>query len=246
MKNKKCSKCGSTDKNIVRGGENPLCRACYYKSYVPPQKVCTICGEMVATYCNSKYGPICKKCYNPPKRKCYKCGVISQVAKNTKNGPICKNCYSSPKEVCSKCGNLRRVSVRAENNIICASCRHMERYNDRNYRYTCILRERVRCAFKSYSKNGKVKPSKKYKINYEAIIEYLGKCPGNREDYHIDHIIPLSAFDLDDPTQVKAAFAPENHQWLPKLDNLKKKDRVDKDVFEKYIKKNYTNVHDLG
>ena len=28
--------------------------------------------------------------------------------------------------------------------------------------------------------------------------------------------------DLNDPEQVKEAFKPENHQWLPAIENIKK------------------------
>jgi len=84
------------------------------------------------------------------------------------------------------------------------------------------LRHRLNQAFKRYSMNGKVKKSKDYGIDYKQIIDYLGPCPGKIEDYHIDHIKPLKLFDFNDLEQVKLAFAPENHQWLTKKENLKK------------------------
>lgn len=84
------------------------------------------------------------------------------------------------------------------------------------------LRERLRQALKQYSLLGKCKSSKKYGINYQSIIDHLGPCPGSKKDYHIDHIKPLCSFDLNDPDQIKIAFAPENHQWLTKEENLRK------------------------
>lgn len=50
----------------------------------------------------------------------------------------------------------------------------------------------------------------------------LGPRPGSGQEWHIDHIRPLASFDLDDSEQVRQAFAPENHQWLPAKDNLSK------------------------
>ena len=35
----------------------------------------------------------------------------------------------------------------------------------------------------------------------------------------------ISLFDFDDPEQVRLAFSSENHQWLKKVDNLKKGSR---------------------
>lgn len=84
------------------------------------------------------------------------------------------------------------------------------------------LRNRLQKVFKLYSKTGKCGSSKKYGIDYQAIIEHLGLCPGDRNEYHIDHIRPLCSFDFDDLEQIKQAFAPENHQWLTAEENLKK------------------------
>ncbi len=93
-------------------------------------------------------------------------------------------------------------------------------HSDPKFAVICRLRNRLRKAFMRYSTKGKVKPSREYGIDYEAIFEHLGPCPGN--GWEIDHIIPLSLFDFNDPEQVKKAFAPENHQWLPKIDNIRK------------------------
>ena len=65
-------------------------------------------------------------------------------------------------------------------------------------------------------------PSKKYGINYKAIIEHLKPFPENISEFHIDHIKPLCSFNLEDPEEIKIAFAPENHQWLTIQENLSK------------------------
>ena len=88
------------------------------------------------------------------------------------------------------------------------------------------IRKRLRTAFHLYSKNGKTRNSDKYGINYNAICEWLGPEPSNREEYHIDHIIPLCLFDFDNQEQIKLAFAPENHQWLTAEENLKKGSKI--------------------
>ena len=45
-------------------------------------------------------------------------------------------------------------------------------------------------------------------------------------EFHIDHIIPLSSFDLNDSEQIKIAFAPENYQWLTAKENLIKSNKL--------------------
>jgi len=104
-----------------------------------------------------------------------------------------------------------------------------EKYKtDENFRIKLLLRHRLNEAFKRFSKNGKVKSSKDYGIEWGKIIDHIGLCPGNRSEYHIDHIIPLSAFDFDNLKHIKIAFAPENHQWLKKEENLAKSNKYDK------------------
>lgn len=85
-------------------------------------------------------------------------------------------------------------------------------------RLRCILRR----ALDLYTTKGKVKPSKKYGIDYPKIMEYLKPFPKDLSQYHIDHIKPLSSFNLTNPDEIKKAFAPENHQWLTIQQNLRK------------------------
>ena len=88
------------------------------------------------------------------------------------------------------------------------------------------LRTYLNIAFKLYSTTGKIRSSKKYGIDFKAIIKHLGPEPNDGRIYHKDHIIPLCMFDHDDPAQVKKAWAAENFQWLTKEINLWKGDRL--------------------
>ena len=97
---------------------------------------------------------------------------------------------------------------------------------DENYNIRERLGRNLRLAFKHYSKTGKIKRSRQYGIDYDKIIKHLGPCPGKREDFHIDHIIPLSSFDFNDSEQILKAFAPENHQWLTAQENMEKGNRI--------------------
>lgn len=108
--------------------------------------------------------------------------------------------------------------------IIAKNCKYIieKHKTDEKFNIKMRLRHRLGEAFRRFAKNGKVGASKDYGIDWQKIIDYLGPCPGPREDYHIDHIIPLCSFNFDIKEEVERAFAPENHQWLKKEENLKK------------------------
>lgn len=94
-------------------------------------------------------------------------------------------------------------------------------YYREHYRQNVVrmrLRNRANRAIRVYGQ-GKRHSLAKYGIDIEAIAKHLGPCPGLARDWHIDHIIPLSSFDLSQPDQVMAAFAPSNHQWLTADEN---------------------------
>ena len=110
-----------------------------------------------------------------------------------------------------KTRNNKRLSERRKNNPL--------------FNLKCKLQTALWAALKTYSKTGKIMKSKDYGINYKAIIENLKPFPTNLSEYDIDHIIPLSWFDFNNPKEIKWAFAPENHQWLLKGKNRSKNNR---------------------
>lgn len=93
------------------------------------------------------------------------------------------------------------------------------RKTDSQYNALQRLRVRFSNAMIRYGE-GKEMTSNEYGIDYIAIIEHLGPCPGDRSEYHIDHIRPLCSFDLTSHDQVREAFSPKNHQWLTAKDNM--------------------------
>ncbi|HEA70640.1 hypothetical protein LCGC14_0791970 [marine sediment metagenome] len=102
----------------------------------------------------------------------------------------------------------------------------IRKQNDNNFKIACNLRTRLWFVLRKYSKTGKIYNSKKYGIDYNKIIEHLKPFPKNIKEYHIDHIIPLSRFNLNNPKHIKIAFSPKNHQWLTKEENLIKGNKL--------------------
>jgi len=93
--------------------------------------------------------------------------------------------------------------------------------NDVQFKILINLKNNLRSAIRKYDKTGKISKSKNSAIDYKSIIEHLKPFP-DISKFSIDHIIPLSAFDLTNINDVKIAFAPTNHQWLTISENASK------------------------
>ena len=105
---------------------------------------------------------------------------------------------------------------------------YIKRYMIKRYREDSQFNIRIRLgnllsrSMKRYTITGKIYKSKKYGIDYKKIIEHLKPFPQDMSKYQIDHIRPLRSFNLNDPIELRKAFAPENHQWLLESDNKSK------------------------
>jgi len=68
-------------------------------------------------------------------------------------------------------------------------------------------------------------------INYEEVIKKLCPFPDDMKKFQIDHIIPLSRFDLTIDNDTKKAYSSINTQLLPIAENIRKSDKIN---FKKY------------
>ncbi len=91
---------------------------------------------------------------------------------------------------------------------------------DKSFRIIYLLRNSLYSTLKKYTKTGKIMSSKKYEIDYKAIIEHLKPFPKDISKYDIHHIKELHTFHFVNPDnstnleEVKIAFAPENHMLV--------------------------------
>jgi len=202
-KQEKCSICNKIKRVDKRIDGNPLCPNCYIKS--TPKQKCIKCNKLQ----HLRKGK-CQSCYRKGKQeKCFSCKEVKRVEKRIDGNPICPKCSNKTrlKHECKKCGIMSIIHSKQ----LCFNCyKKCRMETDEQFKIKELVRKRIRNSIKS----------KHPKTKYREIIEFLGPCPGNIEDYHIDHIFPLSAFNLQKEFDI--AFSPENHQWLLANDNLLK------------------------
>ena len=102
--------------------------------------------------------------------------------------------------------------------------------NDPIYKMIRNIRSRIKNALKNKSIKNYMKPMELFGASYEEVWNHLEsqfkdgmtRYNNNRKGWHIDHIKPISSFDLTDPEQLKECCNYKNLQPLWWYDNLSK------------------------
>ncbi len=170
-------------------------------------------------YYNTKESKAKKEAYRElPHIKIKQKAYMKEYQKTPKARDSQKEYRNRPEVKISKMEYERTPENRRKND----DCKRRRRKTCSKLIFTERLRNRLWNALKIYTTTGKIYSSRTYGVDYKAIIEHLKPFPEERHLYHIDHIKPLCSFNLNDPEQIKIAFAPDNHQWLLSKDNLSK------------------------
>jgi bacterioferritin-associated ferredoxin len=205
------------------------------KKDVPDKKECSLCGKTKDRDCfvedkssSSGLSSDCKKCRNE-KKKQYR---VNQKNKFKKNGVVINT------KICCVC-NIEKPSSefyikKSESDHLRSECKECstklfaKNRENINFRIAMSLRERLRSALKGGTKNKKT--LEYLGCSVERLKEHLeekfadGMTWENygRYGWHIDHIKPISLFDLSQEEEIKKACHYTNLQPLWAEDNMKK------------------------
>lgn len=107
------------------------------------------------------------------------------------------------------------------------------RREDIEFRLACAIRRRVNRALAAKKQNSRSSATKALGCSYEFFKNYLqakfdSKMNwGNYGSYwHVDHILPLSKFDLTNPEEFARACHYTNMQPLEAIENIKKSNKI--------------------
>jgi hypothetical protein len=192
-------------------------------------------------YLKNKHKRVIKKSYYKPVLKCYCKQCNKQLSRKTKY-LLCNKCYIKYKYN-KDFEHLKKYHKEyAKKNRKKINKRHRDRYNsDTDYKIANTLRKRLSIALKRFTKsNKKVSAVKDLGCTIEEFVIYIESKFYTRKDgtnmdwnnwtvdgWHIDHIKPLSKFDLSDPNEIKKACHYTNLQPLWQEDNLSKGDKYE-------------------
>ena len=130
---------------------------------------------------------------------------------------------------------------RDQHNKRCTNRQRIRRQTDPAFRLRRTLRARMTCAL-----DGKLKHDTTMALigcSRDFLMGYLeaqfreGMQWGVRGSFEVDHILPVSAFDLSSEFQQRKAFHYTNLQPLYQHENRQKSDKYDPDDLKKYLAK---------
>ena len=111
----------------------------------------------------------------------------------------------------------------------------VQHYKENYYKDNQIL-WRIRAFMRNIHLNSKITKNKsweEYGIDICLIKDHLvkqaeplGGYDKIRKNYHIDHIIPISAYNLNDINEIKKCNHTSNLRWLPAEENMSKGNRI--------------------
>jgi hypothetical protein len=239
---KTCSRCDiekEADKFIAKRN---ICKACnnarrkeQYHAPVPAEKKCTSCEETKPSHSFLKNRSFCNACNNEKRRNKYKDDEtirqkLIQNAIQFKQKKAEEQRKKKEEEIgidnkkCSKCKTIKPMGNFRHNRLKCKVCERDEPLE----KLKRSIRRRIWDAFDCKKEKHTIEylgcDSKTYlqwilQYNREYTIE-------NRDMWHIDHVIPLSHFNLENPDEQLIAFNWRNTMPLSAKENLAKNNRI--------------------
>jgi hypothetical protein len=226
-------------------------------------KTCFKCSENKSIEYFIKERNICKDCNNLFRRQKYQTDEAFRI-KIIKEASECKHkkvvlkaiqieqhqlIIGIDNKVCRYCNVIKHKDKFRHNRLKCRDCER----DDPNEKFKRYIRTRIYNCLKNHNKT-------KHSIDYLGCttLEYSDYIFSYNENYnlenygkiwHIDHVIPISKFDLNNDEEQLIAFNWRNTMPLSSRENLSKNNKIIKEQvlehFYKLIKYNTNKNLDL-
>lgn len=255
---KTCSRCDETKDFALFIKKRNICKACantrkkeIYNSIiidVNSTKECTLCEGTKLISSFVKRRTICCECNNNLRRIKYENDEqhrlkLIQMASTFKHKKVVEKQLAKLEEIgednkrCSSCSQIKPKCNFRYNRLKCRNCERDEPLD----KFKRIIRGRIHSAL------SKGKGKSMNTINYlgTSSKDYLQWILHNEKNYtlenrgkiwHIDHVIPLSRFNLDNEQEQMVAFNWRNTMPLVAKENLSKNNKIISSQIEHHYK----------
>jgi hypothetical protein len=263
-KTKTCSKCDEIkevesfiqNKNVCKECRNEYTRTRYKNVEISDDKIvtCNSCKIEMPSSEIVKNRTVCKKCNNEKRRNKYATSdelrkKLIETATAFKQKRLSeRNAIKQDKleeleqkigkenTICKYCKEVKPKTRFRFNRLKCADCEREEPLE----KFKRSVRSRIYCALN--------KNKNKHTIDYlgcnsEEYLKWLEYNSSNYtlnnrgKDWHIDHVIPLSKFNLDDENEQQLAFNWRNTTALSPKENLEKNNKIIPSQIETHLNK---------
>jgi len=253
---KTCSKCGIQKIETLFIPKRNICKECRnvksrekYKTIEISNELeedCNVCNTTKAISLFIKNRKICKDCNNDKRKDKYKTdeehriSIIKNVTKFKHNKVIEKRKQKEDEigignKKCSSCNIIKQTICFRYNRLKCKDCERDEPLE----KFKRTIRSRIISAL-----NNKQKHTVEYLgCSIDNYLKWLN-CNENNytlknrgSEWHIDHIIPLSRFNLENEEEQLIAFNWRNTMPLSVKENLSKHNKIIKPQIEEHLKK---------
>ena len=251
-----CSKCKNIKtedkfipkRNICKECRNEKSREKYTNLIINDtiQKICSTCNEEKTILEFHKGRTICCICINNKRKEKYSIDEehrkkLIKMASDFKHNKVIERQKLKEEEIgignkkCSNCTNIKKQDCFRYNRLKCKDCERDEPLE----KFKRTIRSRIISALNK---------KQKHTIEYLgcSIDNYLKWLLCNDNNYnlanrgsiwHIDHVIPLSHFDLENEEEQQIAFNWRNTMPLSVKENLSKNSKIIKSQVEQHYKK---------
>jgi len=258
---KSCSSCGESKEYTLFMKNRNICKACRnnkarekYKASTENKiaytTICNICEQTKPSSSFYTRLKICKDCCNERRRKKYQTDeehrlkMIKQSSE-FKHKLVLERRQEKLEEIgennkkCSICFTIKPTCNFRYNRLKCKDCER----DDPLEKFKRIIRSRIYIALKSKKSMKTIQYLGCSKNDY---LEWMLRNDKNYtldnhgKEWHIDHVIPLSCFDLEKEDQQLIAFNWRNTMPLNAKENLAKNNRI----LLPQLEQHYKNVSD--
>jgi hypothetical protein len=209
-----------------------------------PERKCSTCKVSKPLTSFIKVKGYCIDCNNERRREKYKTDeehrkLIIQQRKEYKQKKVQERRRLKLEEIgegnkkCSKCFHIKPKDRFRYNRLKCKDCER----DDPPDKFKRVIRSRIFGALKSKSHHTIEYLGCNYNTYFQWILDNNHTFETHGSVWHIDHVIPLAHFNLDDEAEQMLAFNWRNTAPLPKKENLQKNRNILKTQVEQHWKR---------